>query len=96
MFFLLLLSLSVFSQYTPIQLIYNRPPEVFPDFWSSELLSLVPIPESDIFQFLKRLRPVKSIGADDILALIKRVFVITPQLLLNIFLKRELKLFPFS
>jgi hypothetical protein len=51
------------------QLMYNNPsPGLFPSLKSSpsESLSLPPISDSDIFKALKRLKPSKSVGLDNI------------------------------
>jgi hypothetical protein len=50
------------------QSVYNSPcPVVFPTLLSSsEFLTLAPVSDSDVIKTIKRLRPSKSVGLDDI------------------------------
>jgi hypothetical protein len=50
------------------QSVYDNPcPVVFPAFSSSfQFLSLAPLSDSDVIKAIKRLRPSKSVGVDDI------------------------------
>jgi hypothetical protein len=70
------------------QSVYNNPcPVVFPTLSSSsEFLSLAPVSDSDIFKVIKRLRPSKSVGIDDIPGFIIKDFTDIFVAVLNIFL----------
>jgi hypothetical protein len=49
------------------QSVYNNPcPAVFPPFRHLLIFSLAPVSDSDYFKAIKRLRPSKYVGFDDI------------------------------
>jgi hypothetical protein len=80
---------SIFNQYTTV-----RVRVVFPTISSSsEFLSLAP--DSDIFKAIKRLRPSKSVGVDDISVFIIKgctdIYLLVPVLnhILNLTLSQQ-------
>jgi hypothetical protein len=63
---LLMLSLSIFNQFI-ITVAQSTIPHLL---HSSEFLSLAPVSDGDILKAIKRLKPSKSVGLDDILCFI--------------------------